>query len=58
MGLSRVFGELTYSLYLDDKTPEIYTTTIKTNFWTVPTVNFDDKGLAPASSHFYQVKIT
>ena len=49
---------LTYNLYRDGLTPAIYTTTIKTNFWTVPSVNFDDTGLAPGSSHSYQVKIT
>ena len=38
---------LTYSLYRDDKTPAIYTTTIKTNFWTVPPVNFDRYGPGP-----------
>ena len=49
---------LTDNLYRDDKTPAIYTTTVKTNFWTVPSVNFVDNGLAPGPSHFSQVKIT
>ena len=49
---------LTDELYRDAVSPPIYATKVKTNFWTVPSANFTDNGLASGTSHSYQVKIT
>jgi hypothetical protein len=48
---------LTYELYRNSTSTPIYTTKIKTNFWTVPSATFTDTGLASGSSQTYQVKI-
>lgn len=48
---------LTYSLYRDGGAQPIYTTTAKSNFWTLPTLSYVDNGLAAGSSHTYQVRV-
>ncbi|GAA1688375.1 hypothetical protein GCM10009765_42290 [Fodinicola feengrottensis] len=47
----------TYQLFRDDGTTPIYTTTVNTNFWTLPTLSFTDTGLVTGSSHYYRVKV-
>ena len=49
---------LTYDVFRDDTGTPVYTTQIKSNFWTLPTGGFIDTGLAPGSTHSYQVRIT
>jgi hypothetical protein len=36
----------------------IYSTTIASNFWTLPTVTYTDTSLAPGATAYYQVRIT
>ena len=48
--------ELTYDV-LRDNTTWVYSTKIKTNYWTVPTAGFVDTGLAAGSTHYYTVRI-
>jgi PKD repeat protein len=48
---------LTYDVFRDNGGTPIYSTTIKSNFWTLPTAGFNDTGLAPGSTHTYQVRI-
>jgi len=48
---------LTYEVLRDGGTTPVYTTTVSTNFWTLPTRSFTDSGLAPGSAHTYRVRI-
>ena len=48
---------LTYEVLRDGGTTPVYTTTISTNFWTLPTRSFTNSGLAPGSTHTYRVRI-
>ena len=48
---------LTYEVLRDNAATPVYTTQIKSNFWTLPTGGFNDTGLAPGSTHSYQVRI-
>ena len=48
---------LTYDVLRDNGATPVYTTQIKSNFWTLPTAGFNDTGLAPGSTHTYQVRI-
>ncbi len=49
---------LTYDVFRDNGATPIYTTSIKSNFWTLPTGGFTDTGLTPGSTHTYQVRIS
>ncbi len=49
---------LTYDVFRDNAGTPVYTTQIKSNFWTLPTAGFTDAGLAPGSTHTYQVRIS
>ena len=49
---------LTYDVFRDNGATPVYTTSIKSNFWTLPTGGFTDTGLAPGSTHTYQVRIS
>lgn len=48
---------LTYEVLRDGAATPVYTTQVKSNFWTLPTAGFIDTGLAPGSTHSYQVRI-
>jgi hypothetical protein len=48
---------LTYSFYRDGSTAPVYTTTVGSTFWTLPTASFTDTGLA-AGVHHYTLKIS
>ena len=51
-------NRLTYQVLRDgNTTTPVYTTTVSTNFWTLPSLSFTNSGLAPGSSHTYQVRI-
>jgi hypothetical protein len=47
---------LTYNVLRDAGTTPIYTTTVKSNFWQLPSMAFLDTGLAPGSTHTYRVQ--
>ena len=47
---------LTYDVYRDGVTL-VSSSTLKTNFWTTPTVTLTDRGV-PAGGHTYQVRVT
>ncbi len=49
---------LTYDVFRNNGTTPVYTTTIKSSFWILPSAGFLDTGLAPGSTHTYQVRIT
>ena len=49
---------LTYDVFRDNGATPVYTTSIKSNFWTLPTGGFTDTGLAPGSTHTYQIRIS
>ncbi len=50
--------QLTYEVFRDgNNATAVHTTTIKTNFWTVPNRSFTETGLASGSTHRYQVRI-
>jgi hypothetical protein len=51
-------NRLTYSVLRDGGTTPVYTTTVNTNFWTLPSHSFTDTGLVPGSTHTYRVRIT
>lgn len=52
-------NRLTYQVLRDgNTTTPVYTTTVATNFWTLPTLSFTNSGLPLGSSHTYQVRIT
>jgi hypothetical protein len=48
-------GLLTYRLFRDNSSSPIYTTALETDPWQHPVVRFTDTGLAPGSTHTYQV---
>jgi PKD repeat protein len=48
---------LTYDVMRDNAT-WVHSETAKSNFWTLPKLGFVDTGLAPGSTHRYQVRIT
>ncbi|HEX3930578.1 MAG TPA: PKD domain-containing protein, partial [Nocardioides sp.] len=48
-------GTLTYSIYRDNATTPIATMTAESYTWSRPTLRYDDKGLAPGSTHSYRV---
>lgn len=47
---------LTYDV-LRDNTTWVNSSQLKSNFWTLPTASYTDSGVAPGSSHYYQVRI-
>jgi PKD repeat protein len=49
---------LTYRLYRDASSTPIYTTTLDSTYWQLPTIRFEDTGLAPGSSHTYHFTAT
>jgi len=49
---------LTYDVFRDNGATPVHTTSIKSNFWTLPTGGFTDTGLAPGSTHTYQIRIS
>lgn len=51
-------NRLTYQVLRDGNATPVYTTTVATNFWTLPTLSFTNSGLPVGSSHTYQVRIT
>ena len=49
---------LTYDVFRDGNTATpVYSTKIKTNFWTLPNKSFSETGLASGSTHYYRVRI-
>ena len=49
---------LTYQVVRDSKiTAPIYTTTVSSSFWNLPTLSFTDTGLAPGSTHSYKIYV-
>jgi large repetitive protein len=49
---------LKYELFRNGIGAPVYTTQIRSNFWTLPTTSYTDTGLAPGSKVSYQVRIT
>jgi hypothetical protein len=49
--------DLTYRLYRDGGSTPIRTWSLPSTFWQTPSVTWEDTGLAPGSSHFYQLEI-
>ena len=47
---------LTYDV-LRDNTTWVSSQKIKSNFWTLPSASFTDSGLAPGTTHYYQVRV-
>jgi Domain of unknown function (DUF5122) beta-propeller len=49
--------ELVYRVYRDGGSTPIYTSPpVRSTFWILPTVTFNDTGLVPGSTHTYQVE--
>jgi PKD repeat protein len=48
---------LTYELYRDGRTTPVYTTTVDSRFWVLPSLQFTDSGLN-GGKHTYQIKVT
>ena len=49
---------LTYQVVRDSKiTAPIYTTTVSSSFWNLPTLSFTDTGLVPGSTHSYRIYV-
>ena len=51
-------NSLVYNVYRDGGTTPVYTTTVPSSFWQLPSLGFNDSGLAPGSTHTYQVKVS
>lgn len=49
---------LTYSVARSGTATPIYTTTMTTNFWTLPGITYVDKGVVPGNTYNYQVTAT
>ncbi len=49
---------LTYSVARSGTATPIYTTTMASNFWTLPGITFVDKGVVPGATYNYQVTAT
>jgi hypothetical protein len=49
---------LIYQLFRDGGSTAIYTTTVSSRFWILPTIRFTDSGLVRGSSHTYRVRVT
>ncbi|WP_304049247.1 PKD domain-containing protein [Jatrophihabitans endophyticus] len=49
-------ANLTYTLLRDNTV--VYTTTKSSNFWTLPSMGYNDTGLTPGSTHTYRVKVS
>jgi Domain of unknown function (DUF5122) beta-propeller len=49
--------DLVYRVYRDGGTTPVYTSPpVRSTFWILPTVTFNDTGLVPGSTHTYQVE--
>jgi hypothetical protein len=57
-GLDIDTEDLTYRLYRDGGSTPIRTWSLRSTFWLTPSVTWEDTGLAPGSSHYYQLEIT
>jgi hypothetical protein len=55
---SRDVGTLTYSIYRDSGTKPIATLTATSWPWSLPTLEYNDNGLVPGSSHTYSYTAT
>jgi hypothetical protein len=55
-GLDRDDENITYRLFRDGGSTPIQTWTVRSRFWQIPTVTYEDTGLTPGTSHFYQVE--
>ena len=49
---------LTYQLYRAGTTNPIYTTTVNSKFWILPTLSFQDSGVTPGTQPAYTVVVT
>ena len=47
---------LTYDVLRDNKT-WVHSRKVKTSFWKLPNQSFTDSGLAPGTTHYYQVRV-
>lgn len=56
--IDRDNGTLTYRLYRNGGTTPISTQTVESFPWSRPVMRFDDTGLAPGSTHSYQVQVS
>jgi hypothetical protein len=50
--------DLTYNLYRDNGTTPIMTTVAHSLYWRQPRISYQDTGLAPGFSHYYQVEVS
>jgi PKD repeat protein len=50
-------ANLTYNVLRDGGTTPVYTTTLTSNFWQLPTIGFVDTGLTPGSTHTYRIQV-
>jgi Concanavalin A-like lectin/glucanases superfamily len=57
-GLDRDDENITYRLFRDGASTPIQTWTVRSRFWQIPAVTYEDTGLTPGTSHFYQVEAT
>ena len=57
-GLDRDDENITYRLFRDGASTPIQTWTVRSRFWQIPTVTYEDTGLTPGTSHYYQVEAT
>ncbi len=57
-GLDRDDENITYRLFRDGVSTPIQTWTVRSRFWQIPTVTYEDAGLTPGTSHYYQVEAT
>jgi len=48
---------LTYDLMRDGGAVPVYTTTVRSNFWTLPTQSYVDTSLVSGSTHTYRVRV-
>jgi hypothetical protein len=48
---------LTYGVLRDGGSTPIYTMTVRSTFWQLPSLAFTDTGLAPGSTHTYRVQV-
>ncbi len=49
-------ANLRYGVVRDNAATSVHTTTVASNFWTLPSVSFTDSGLVTGSSHYYRVR--
>jgi hypothetical protein len=55
-GLDKDDENIIYRLYRDGGATPIQTWTVRSRFWQIPTVTYEDTGLTPGTSHFYQIE--